>query len=247
MSAVKNTTMTQYSSSLKKINFISFFILILLLSCNVREKGKAKSTTNCLETQRSVGDISICLPNLQGYNECLNDKAVKERAYDETKILGDNIFGIYLPNQLYKEFLQNPNKVLWTEYLKFYSTPKLENQKVPSSFFKQIEEKMKNESDIVPWKEAIEKINNNNPSLLLGKPILIEHEKCHPQTDSYIYLSSYNFIGKSGYMLFVANFCIIKERLIYFGYYLNYENNSSLNKLKRRNLFFINEFMSLNQ
>jgi hypothetical protein len=237
--------MTKYYSSLKNIFFLSFYTFTILLSCNVRVKEKA--VTNCSETQRPVGDISICLPTLQGYNECLKNKDVKERAYNESKILDDNIFGIYLPNQLYKEFLQNPNKVLWTEYLKFYSSPKLENQKVPTSFFPQLEEKMNNEFDIVPWKEAIEKVNNDNPNLILDKPILIGHENSYPQTDSYIYLTSYNFIGKSGYILFVANFCIIKERLIYFGYYLTYENENSLNTLKKRNVLFINEFMTLNQ
>lgn len=217
------------------------------MRCNLKKNEKAKSSTNFLESQRPVGDISICLPNVQGYVECLKNKYAKERVNDENKIFTENVFGVYLPNQLYKEFLQNPYTVLWTEYVKFYSNPELDNQKVPSTFFKQIEEKINNESNIVPWKEAIEKAHANDPDLLLGKPILIEHSKCHPQTDSYIYLSSYKFLKKSGYMLFVANLCIIKERLIYFGYYLNYDNENSLNIIKQRNLLFTNQLMQLNQ
>lgn len=237
---------------LKKILVVG---LVLLFSCNEQQTAMQKiqsatviqSVPTICEVQRSFGDINVCLPNIEGYIECLANKYVKERVDDEVKALGEEVLGIYLRTELYTELIKNPNKTLLDDYIKIYSSPPLKNKKVPNNFFKQMAEKIEKESDIVQWDEAIQKIHNNNSNLLLGKPLLLEHSKYHPQTDTYIYLGSYNTLGKSGYILWTANLCIIKERLIYFANYINYASANSMEILKNKNLLVMKEFMRLNQ
>ncbi len=107
--------------------------LVFLISCNPKKNRKAEKVTSiqspslihsakiiCDGPQRYFGDVSVCLPEIDGHIECLDNKLVKERVKEEVQVMDEEVLGIYLPAELYNKFLKNPSKTLLTEYIKVY-------------------------------------------------------------------------------------------------------------------------------
>jgi hypothetical protein len=224
-------------------------ILFFVLGCNANS-AKNYSTNaeqnECPTVERNFGDVLICLPKINGYLECLEDSLVRERANEEMELLGDEIIGVYLNNGLYAKFKNSPESTFWDEHIKIYGHPPMRNKDIPSNFLDKIESKLRKDSEIVPWAVAIDKINKGKIGFNIGKPALIEIYQPSDKVISIVYLADYDFLGRPGKILWIANMCILKNRLIYFGYYMEFDNANVKNILKQKSDEFGKELVRLN-
>lgn len=232
------------------ISILVSFTFIVIFGCD-REKTKIVSVTTmenrCPNGERSFGDASICLPKIEGYTECLVDTFVKLRADDEMKLLGNEIIGVYLGNELYAKFKSSPETVFWDEAIKVYVNPSQKNKDVPADFINTMEKKLRDESFTISWSEVIDKMNQEKVGFTMKNPALIETYQPSQKVLSIIYLADYNFLDDNGKLLWIANLCIIKNRLIYFAYYKKYNNDDVINYLKEKSDNFSKELLRLNR
>jgi hypothetical protein len=227
---------------------IGFFVFVL--GCkekNIKIQSSEEKLVECPTNQRVFGDVSICLPQINGYIECYKDSLVQERAIEEIKILGGEILAVYLNNDLFSKFQKEPNSILWKEHIKVWGHPPLKNKEVSNNFLEKIESKIRKDSKIILIDDAIKKANKEKTGFNMEKPALIEIYKPTDRILSIVYLADYDFLGVSGKMLWIANMCILKKRLIYFGYYMEFDNKNAKEILKNKNLNFGREFTRLNE
>ena len=161
------------------------------------------------------------------------------------KILNDEILGVYLNDTLFLKLQNEPIKTLMTEYIKVYGTPVMKNKNFSSSYFNEIERQLRSNSEIVPWESAMRSLNKNS-NLQLGKPSLIEIYQPDEKIKSIIYFGDYYYMGESGKILWTANMCVIKNRLIYFAYYLKFDGIKTKEILKLKSNAFGKAFIKLN-
>ena len=222
---------------------------IFLLGCRTKtSKIQAidEKPVGCPTIQRSFGDVSICLPQINGYIECYKDSLVQERAIDEMKILGSELIAVYLNNDIFSKFQNAPNSLLWKEHIKVWGHPPLKNKDIPANFLEKLESKIRKESTIISFEDAIKNLNKEKIGFTMGKPALIEIFKQNESILSVIYLADYDFLGKPGKMLWIANMCTLKNRLIYYGYYMEFDNKNVKKILMDKNSEFGRELIRLN-
>lgn len=229
------------------INFILVYF-IYFLPLEILQTNKTEKIAECGDL-RNFGDTKICFPLIKDYLESSLNPKLKERADYEIKSLGsDNkLLGFYLPTNELQVFNQNQSNGYLSELVKIYSVNQLMNKNVPSDFLQAIEQKLRNESEVVPWNDLNKKILSYNSNLSFSKPVLIEISQINPQSKSAVYFSSYSVSEKSQKILWIVNFCTIKRRLIYVSYSMNYKNAESLNELKVKNKVFLESFLKANQ
>jgi hypothetical protein len=231
----------------KAINLLFLISSIGCLQFGQKENSNYQLENNLVACDSSInyGDISICLPEMPNYKECYANKYVKQRANHEAKILNNDIIGVYLTDSLFLKFQKEPN-TLWTEFVKIYGTPEMKNKYFSSAYFNEIESLLRSNSEFVPWDEAIKSVNENSENLKIRKPALIEIYQPNEKIKSIIYLGDYKYMNESGKILWTANMCVIKNRLIYFAYYLKFEGSKTKEILKLRSNAFGKAFIQLN-
>ena len=229
----------------KIIFFTIIFTSWCVLSSN-REIANIQEPRECKTAQRQFGDIMICLPRTIDFTECYENIFVRERADKESKLLKNEIIGVYLNNTLFSKFQKDPQNTLWPEHIKIYSNPQLKNRNVPVSFFTQIENKLRTNSEVVPWDNAVKSINENNIGFTIEKPALIEIYQPDKKIKSVLYLANYMYLAEPRKMLWTANMCIIKNRLIYFAYYMDFNGSESRKIIKIKSDSFGRELIRLN-
>lgn len=230
---------------------IKLLIYVLSIGCTLHEQkdtsnDQIENNLESCDNSVEYGDISICLPEISNYKECFENKYVRERANEEAEILNDEIIGVYLTDSLFLKNQKEPIKTLWTEFIKIYGTPEMKNKNFSSSYFNEVESILRGNSEIVPWDSAVKSVNDRRKNLKLGKPALIEIYQPDEKIKSIIYLGDYKYMSESGKMLWTANMCVIKNRLIYFAYYLKFEGSQTKDILKLKSNAFGKAFIKLN-
>lgn len=223
------------------LTFTSYWLLI-----SSNEIAKEKKPVECPTVQRQFGDVRICLPKIINYTECYENIFVRERADKESLLLKNEMIGVYLTNSLFTKFQKEPYKTVWLEHIKIYGNPQLKNKNVPSTFFIQVENRLRMNSEVVPWDIAVKSINESNIGFTMEKPALIEIYQPNKKIKSIIYLADINYSGEARKIIWTVNMCIIKNRLIYFCYYMNFNNSEARKILKIKSDSFGEELIKLN-
>lgn len=231
------------------ISKIILGLLVFVVGCKA-QSAKTYTTfetvKDCPTIQRNYGDISICLPEIKGYLECFNDSLVKKRANEEMGLIGNEIFSVYLNSELYSKFIKAPITTKWEEHIKIYGVPSLKSKDVPDNLLDKIESHLRSNSEIIAWDITVNKINKGKIGYTLQKPALVEIYQTLKNVKSFVYISDYDLFGEPGIMMWVANICILKNRIIYVAYYKEFDNKNAKVILKKKNDFFIKELIRLN-
>ena len=94
---------------------------------------------------------------------------------------------------------------------------------------------------------ALSKVYSDTTFLHSEKPIIIEEYRPHPDILSAVKLVKPFSDYQDYIVVFVFNLIVIKNHLVYAGYYLDLNGNESLEKAKKMNSRIMTKFVELNK
>jgi len=232
-------------------NLKSAVILLFLLvswletgSKNVTYSNVVADNSNCTKTV-TFGAVEFCLPKIDGMTECYLNPLLRRRA-DEFAYEGNTVFGIYLPDAIYNQ----SDKLLdikLDDYIKIYSVDKLKNFKITTDKLDTLQIMMLESYDSKDWTEVENSIENMADNLSIAKPILIDSYKPHENIRTSVILMKAIRDGFEAITMMTMNVVVIKNRLIYYCYYLDYTGPETLNKVKIKNDYYGLALISVNK
>lgn len=200
----------------------------------VKKFGKIDDN-NCSKTV-NFGNISICLPTIDGMKECYSNPLIKKRA-DEFSQDGNSIFAIYLPNEIYDQ-TSELDSIELNDYFKVYAVNRLKDYKVLSTDLDKFQKIVLSNYQNENWKEIKASIEKLSENVSLGKPVLIEDYKPHEKIRTSVILIKSIFRGQESISMMTMNLVEIKNRLIYYSYYLDYVGPETLKQVKAKNDYY---------
>ena len=196
---------------------------------------------------KEFGDISICLPEIDGLIECSSDSVV---SYWSKVLKSDNevTLGWYFNENKYTNISASFEEGMY-DYFKIFSLNNFVSRKIQDGDFNEFERYIKSsEWDFLDdWDLAkkIEFISGKNVSG--DKPIYIEVYT--PPTNkirSYVGLTKIIFEGKEDIVVSVLNIIEIQKRIIFYAYYLPYNGIISIDKAKAKSDYFGLKLLEVN-
>jgi len=221
---------------------IVFIIFITIISCS--QTSKHNNSDSKLESNKilcyktvSVGDIDICLPEIDGMTECYSNSIIKDR---EKKIEKEGGIGLayYLNNSVYKQ-IDNIYEINYDDFFKIYSTIEWWNLKAVNEDLSLISSVIEKGYLKENWSKIKKTVEGIYSGLSIGTPILIEGYSPHNKVKSYIYISKIQTENQEIVRLLITNYIILKERIISVNYIKDYLGDESIKKAKSKNDFFV--------
>ena len=212
-------------------------VLTVILGCS--QSGQQNSTeesnkinTNCGQSV-NLGDVSICIPVIDGMRECYSNPIIKSRA-DNLNTEGNYILAYYINNDTYKQ-INNLDNITFDDYLKVFTFKEFTNQRVDKSTYNFILKDMDNWFNKENWLDVKREIERNFDFLSVGRPIQIESYCPHNNIKSILVLTKVRFDNDEYILLSILNAIFIKEKIIFSMYYRNYNGEESIKKCKSKN------------
>lgn len=221
-------------------NYLLAFCSIFFLSCDGTTESKiskdtlvAKTTKkNCKELV-SFGDVDICIPTIKGYINIYNKehqsmKDLLDSREDQTnQIIGYYVNSTSYENEIYKTFDNS-------DYFKIYSVKNYRNKHTTSSdlkkIFKMVQEGFVKEN----WDSINKKYDEIGRVDEIDQPIILDSYENNENFSTVIFLMKYSIENETKLVLIAMNFLLIENRIIHYGYYLEY-NDENLEKIKEKN------------
>lgn len=198
--------------------------------------------------QKAIGHVSVCLPEMSGMTECIDNELVQELIKKVTLDANRNI-AVYLKNNDYHN-LDSISKRLFDDYLIVYSEKKLENEKVTDQYIQMVDSiiskgQMKQLMDD-NWADIKNEIEAKSDGLELDRPVLIKHYKIAENVPCMISIVR----GSRAYenRVYIASTVIqsLNDRFIAYAYYLFYEGETSIEKLMSTTKYYAHILNELN-
>ncbi|NEN23081.1 hypothetical protein G3O08_06160 [Cryomorpha ignava] len=220
-----------------------FYILPLLaaISCdpigsqNHSKPPKVIEVIQC-GNEKTFGDISICLPEIEGMNECYSDPKISSM-HDELSREKEEIIGIYLSDSDYAK-RESYGEFAHDDYFKIYAgkiakgmkmgKPELDliNDEVGEGFFKE------------RWSDFKPKLDSLTKHVTFDRPVLLESYRTDDRRISQVYLTKLQSDSNENFLVMVLNMVLIKERLIFYAYYKEYDGEKSIKQAKAKSDYF---------
>jgi hypothetical protein len=211
---------------------LKFLFISTIGFCNIITAQSKVGQSICAKSV-PFGDILICLPDIDGMNECYNKPIVNEylKKLNQTS---NPILGCYINDINFKE-VDNLNEIEFDDYFVIYALTKMKGVSIDNSKLNLI-------SDIVTqgyikknWNELKDKLEINNEYVSYGRPVLIESYSLNDKLKTFVLLSKVQFESSEKFQIQVLNFIQIKKRLISLSYYLDYNGENSFISAKSKN------------
>jgi hypothetical protein len=235
------------------MRFFYILLILLVVSCGKSKEKEvvaesadleAVSTDSKCETETSFGDIDICFPHIKGMKECYSDPRVKTHV-DYTGMDGNVILGYYFSDETYANADQL-GEIAYDDYFKVYAVEQLKNMKITSKDMNDLKKVIEETTLKSDWNAVKNNIEKQLEGFSFGKPILIESYQ--PRSDIWSFLTLMNVVSGDQENTLVMNMSMvkIKDRLIYYAHYLDYEDEETLKSSKTKSDRFGLALLSLN-
>ena len=202
------------------------YLSVLLLSF---QSLKAQDS-NCYRTTQ-FGEAKICLPTIDGYQECYEDPDIKVLA-DATEIPMNTILGYYLNNKAYAEMDSTGLQGL-SDYFKIYATLELKDYTADQALLDNMKEVVSNSFNGNTWDMVKDEIDKLDFEMELGAPTLVKTYKLNDNSFTCVLLIKYEIPDSEAITVaFTINGMLLNERLVWMAYYMEYENEETLNVLQ---------------
>ena len=178
------------------------------------------------------GDKEICLPKIDGYQECYTNPIVK-RIADATEVPANTVLGFYLNNETYDK-RDSLGLISFDDYFKVYATNELKNHMATSRDLDQMIQMLSDNFIKKNWDELSAEIDKNGLDIQMGIPIVVEEYRINDESFSMAMLLQ--FEDENMDLLTVAttiNGYLKNDRLVWMAYYLHYEDNETISTLKQ--------------
>lgn len=219
---------------IKKIMIIATIIIANLYSVFAQDSICAR--------QAIFGEKNICLPQINGYQECYTDSIVKQLA-DATEVPINSVLGFYLSNEIYGK-KDSLGQISFDDYFKIYGTKEIQNLKADKPILEQMIQMLSGNFISKNWAELSQEIDKVGLDAEIGVPIVIENYRINDESFTMVLLTNYAFEGIEPYtMAMTMNGYLKSERLVWMAYYLNYKNQETIETLKEKSNFILEELI----
>ena len=225
-------------------------LLTILLSCTPAEKQNendsvGEDVTNKCEKFATFGDIKVCLPDIEGMNECYGRPNVKAKA-DEFNYQGNSILAYYINDSTFKQ-VEKIDEITFDDYFQIYVTDELQGRVIGSAELNEMAEMIENNYIGENWDDLKGRLDQDMDYLTIGKPILVENYIPLEDVRTMVMLVKYENVLEEKLVVVIANMMQIKKRLVWTAYYKNYNGEESIKKAKISNDYGVIQIMSENK
>lgn len=219
---------------------ISFIVLLFSLSLNSTFAQKA----NC-QRVTIFGNLSLCLPNIKGYEESYSNSNVKELA-DATEVPANRVLGFYLNKETFKR-VDSLGEFSFDDYFKVYGTRQIENYEADKGSLKEMYSVIEGNFISKNWENVEKEIDKIGLDLEIGVPIMVKSYYLNENTFSFVLITKYQPEGEDSYTLAMTmNGLLIKNRLVWVAYYLNYNGDETITLLQKNSDRIIKSLLESN-
>ena len=202
----------------------------------------AQSTT--CERVTNFGTSEICLANIEGYRESYLAPKVKALA-DGTEIPSNMVLGFYLNDAVYEK-REALGTFEFDDYFKVYATKALQDIDANSDLLKRLEEEVSSSFITKNWDKIKGEVDQVLSGVEVGKPTLIKSYNLTDNSITCILLIKYGVEDKSTLKALTMNVLLVKDRLIWMAYYLNYQDKGTIITLEENNNKIMNGLLGAN-
>ncbi|UII74461.1 hypothetical protein LV716_09295 [Flagellimonas sp. HMM57] len=217
--------------------------LVSLIACK-----SEKSDDYYSNEKNDVEFIEFRFPEFGEWTECHDEKEVKD--YFDSFLMFEKIenVGVYLNN---KTYLKKDSLAIidFEDYAVFMVNVNEQKWKLTGNDLKRIFRIQKRKKGIENFDKdfALNKVYSDTTFLRVDKPVVIEEYKPHPNI-----LSAVKFVKPySNYhdiiVVYVFNLIVIKNHLVYAGYYLDLNGTESIERVKKTNDKIMKKFVEYNK
>lgn len=227
---------------------IALIMAVALMSCGVVTNNYTEDTiatvADCLSS-RLYGEVEICLPEIDGMNEAYSYPQVKGRSdlfsYDNNIILG-----LYLNQEDFSAIENFENEAL-DDYFKVYALKQFEGIEVGESEFDELMEYSKGNFIENSWEEIKDKVLSGTADISIGKPVSLETYKPNENVITTVLLIKIISGAEERISVCTINLVRLKDSLIYYAYYKNYNSSKTLEQAKAKSDFFGYKLLDVNK
>jgi hypothetical protein len=192
-----------------------------------------------------LGKTEICLPKMLGMKECYNQENIKSRV-DEFKLADNTIHGYYLNDSTYKR-IDNLGNTAVSDCFKVYSVNQshsivFNNKQLNELFDLTTKNYLRGILD-----SAMKDFSKRFESISFNTHVLIKVYKPHTNIKTALSLTKVIISGKVFFFLMTYNLVIVKDRLLFYSYYLKYEGIESIKIASAKNDYYGLKIIELNK
>lgn len=202
------------------------------------------SETGC-ETAVPFGDIKICLPQIDGYNECFSHEKVNKLA-NQFNFAGNSILAYYLNDTTYAK-VDRLDSIVFEDYCQLYVTNEMKNVPADQNSLEELAAMVKDNFEEENWDNIGEQIEEDFKTLLLGKPVIVESYSLGSTSKSFQVVNKYIMNEQEFIMVMNMNMILIKDRLVWLAHYLNLRDESSFAESKKKNDIIVMKLIEQNK
>ncbi len=192
--------------------------------------------------EATFGEKKICLPAIDGYQECYTETVVKELA-DATEVSMNSVLGFYLKTETY-DAMDSLGLVNIDDYFKVYATNDLQNYQADGSLLDDMRQMLSDNFITKNWDELSKEIDQVGLDAEIGVPVVIDSYRQNSESFSMVLLVKYAFEGIPPYtMAMTVNGYLSNDRLVWMAYYLKYEDQETIDRLKSKSHTIVSELL----
>lgn len=196
--------------------------------------------TNCYRDV-NVGDIGICLPEIVGMSECYFSNLDVKRNVDYSKQQNTKILGVYLKKS---HDLNRIYKIGLGEMIQVYVGPQRNKR-----FTEKALNTMRSIADTMelPFEKSQKKVLDAMQRITsYPRPVKIENYSPHENAFSQVNLMKYVIDNKEVIFIRIHNTMKIKSRAVYSIYDAFYDDDNSLDRMKKTNDLIVRNLLLKN-
>jgi hypothetical protein len=210
-------------------------VLISILLASLFFILPSYKTTECKKIYLGVKEI--CLPELKGMVECYNEENIKKRV-DQFKVKGNTIHGYYINDVLYHTAKSNTDYIVVSDCYKVFSVNETHNMSITPTQLKELFAETAKVYRKNIYNKALDDFDQKYKFITLDSPVIIEEYQPHNNIRTALMLIRSNVMGKESFSLMTLNLMAIKERLLFYSYYLTYNGNETIKLAKSKSDYY---------
>ena len=203
------------------------------------------SQNGCLNNV-NFGGLDICLPEFNNMSEVSTNREYKSIL--DNYSIGETLLGFYASENFLKQLKGEAICSNDCDSIKVYSTEFFKDKEISPDILELIFDEVlkKFQSDANELVNDVLKKADLQETISIENPIIIDVFDDSDSIKSFLMLSevSNSEIGQNILQLSLLNMAIIENKLIYFAYYLNYDNADSVKNIKSKNLSFSKKLLT---
>lgn len=203
-------------------------LLLILIAICLSSLNVYSQDADCIR-KATFGSMDICLPSIDGYEECYLDPDVKSIA-DATEAPVNMVLGYYINNESYEAY---DTIQLLNDFFKVYGTKQIQDLPATKKEIKEIGTAMKFNFLVKNWDEVTKQVEDAGLDVQVGIPTVVKSYNVNEESFTMLMIIKYEIEGLEPYDMCIAmNGFLSNDRMVWMAYYLVYEGKHTLKKVE---------------